>query len=121
MLKMIFIYICHKNNLLYIYRRNGEAAGSFFENLNLNKILGMINAASSVDAAAQEKTSSVVDETLKRTMEVAFNFFEFVTSHKSLVDGASRRADGESFASKTAFDENGLPAFISKDTVDLVS
>jgi hypothetical protein len=81
----------------------------------------MINAASSVDAAAQEKTSSVVDDTLKRTMEVAFNFFEFVTSHKSLVDGASRRADGESFASKTAFDENGLPAFISKDTVDLVS
>ena len=53
---------------------------------NLNKVLGLSRLTDSMD----DKTKTVLGDTLG----VAFNIYEFLSSHKSLVEGAVENLDG---------------------------
>jgi hypothetical protein len=100
-----------------IPNRRSDASNpiSFLGDFNIKKIFGMFNEAST---AAQKGKSGIVDTTLRKVVEVAYNLFEFVKSHNELLDGTGRLDD---LASKTANEVFTLGGIIPKDIGAAVS
>ena len=110
-------------------RRHDPTEGSILDSFSLNKILGLSHLTDSMDG----KTKTALTD----AMGVAFNVFEFLSSHKALVAGAvasgdviGLKRDDDVIGLKREDDEGGaveregdqlIGGIIKKDTVKLVS
>ena len=66
---------------------DGLSPLSFLGDFDPNKMIGIFNEALT---ASKKLESGIVDSNVRKVINVAFNLFEFVTSHNQLVLGAGK-------------------------------